>query len=68
MKNKSIIIFGQQESLYNPVPAIERAKQLITDIKTQLIPQAGHELPGSKPDIIDKKILEFLKADHEVNL
>ena len=68
VRNPTLLLIGQQESLYNPVPAIERAKLLIPDIKTQLIPQAGHELPGSKPDIIDKKILEFLKAGHEMIL
>jgi len=61
VKNPTLLLIGQQESLYDPVPAIERAKRLIPDIQAELIPHAGHELPGSKPDMIDKLVLEFLK-------
>lgn len=61
VKNPTLLLIGQQESLYDPVPAIERAKKLIPNIKTQLIPHAGHELPASQPEKINKLVLEFLK-------
>jgi pimeloyl-ACP methyl ester carboxylesterase len=61
VRNPTLLLIGQQEALYDPVPAIERAKQLIPNIKTELIPHAGHELPASKPEAVDKRVLEFLK-------
>jgi pimeloyl-ACP methyl ester carboxylesterase len=61
LKKPTLLLIGQQESLYDPVPAIERAKQLIPNINARLIPQAGHELPASQPETINKLVLEFLK-------
>jgi pimeloyl-ACP methyl ester carboxylesterase len=61
VKNPTLLLIGQQESLYDPVPAIERAKRQIPNIQTELIPHAGHELPGSQPETVNRKILEFLK-------
>ncbi len=61
VKNPTLLLIGQQESLYDPVPAIERAKRQIPTIQTELIPYAGHELPGSQPETVNRKILEFLK-------
>ncbi len=60
VKNPTLLLIGQQESLYDPVPAIERAKRQIPNIQTGLIPHAGHELPGSQPETVNRKILEFL--------
>jgi pimeloyl-ACP methyl ester carboxylesterase len=61
VRNPTLLLIGQQEALYDPVAAIERAKQLIPNIKTELIPQASHELPVSQPETVNKRILEFLK-------
>jgi pimeloyl-ACP methyl ester carboxylesterase len=57
----TLLVIGQQEALYDPVPAIERAERLLPNIETQLIAQAGHELPASKPETIDPRILGFLR-------
>ena len=62
VKNPTLLLIGQQESLYNPVAAIERAKKLIPNIQTELIPHAGHELALSKPEAVDQRILKFLKG------
>ncbi len=64
VKNPTLLLIGQQESMYDPVPAIERAKRLIPDIQAELIPHAGHELPGGKPETVNKKVLEFLKGSN----
>ena len=62
VKNPTLLIIGQQESLYDPIAALERAKRLIPDIQTELIPHAGHELALSKPEAVDQRILTFLKG------
>ena len=58
----TLLLIGRQEALYDPVAAVERAKQLIPDVKTELIPQAGHEMPMSKAAAVNSRVLEFLKA------
>lgn len=65
VKNPTLLLIGQQETYYDPIAAVARAKRLIPGIKTELIPQASHDLPVSKSDIVDKKMLEFLKVDQE---
>ncbi len=60
VKNPTLLLIGQQESMYDPVPAIERAKRLIPDIQAELIPSAGHELAVSKPEAVDQRILKFI--------
>jgi pimeloyl-ACP methyl ester carboxylesterase len=57
----TLLLIGQQEALYDPVAAVERAKRLIADIDTELIPQAGHDLPPSQPATVNARVLGFLK-------
>ncbi|HYU71936.1 MAG TPA: alpha/beta fold hydrolase [Ktedonobacteraceae bacterium] len=61
VKNPTLLLIGKQESLYDPVAALTRAKQLIPNLQTELIPQASHDLPVARPEIVNKRVLEFLK-------
>jgi pimeloyl-ACP methyl ester carboxylesterase len=62
VKPPTLLLIGQHEALYDPVAAAERAKRLIPDIRAELIPQAGHELPTSQPETVNRRVLEFLQA------
>jgi pimeloyl-ACP methyl ester carboxylesterase len=62
VKPPTLLLIGQHEALYDPVAAAERAKRLIRDIRAELIPQAGHELPTSQPETVNRRVLEFLQA------
>jgi len=62
VNNPTLLLIGQQESLYDPVPATARAKKLIPNIQAELIPRASHDLPVSQPEPVNRKILEFLNA------
>jgi pimeloyl-ACP methyl ester carboxylesterase len=57
----TLLLIGQQEALYDPVRAIERAKRLMPNIEAELIPEAGHELPASKPKAVNSRVLKFLE-------
>ncbi len=61
IKNPTLLLIGQQEALYDPVGAVERAKRLIPSIKAELIPRANHDMACSQARTVDQKILEFLK-------
>jgi pimeloyl-ACP methyl ester carboxylesterase len=61
VKTPTLLLIGQQEALYDPVPGLARANRLIPDIKAELIPQADHELAISQHQVVDARILEFLK-------
>lgn len=61
LRTPTLLLVGQQEALYDPVAAVARAKRLIPNIRAELIPQAGHELALSKPEMVNRRVLEFLK-------
>jgi pimeloyl-ACP methyl ester carboxylesterase len=56
----TLLLIGRQEALYDPVAAVARAERLIPDIRAELIPCAGHELPISRPETVNGRVLEFL--------
>jgi pimeloyl-ACP methyl ester carboxylesterase len=60
IRSPTLLLIGQQESLYNAAAAITRARQLITKIQAEIIPDAGHDLPVSKAKVVDQKVLAFL--------
>jgi pimeloyl-ACP methyl ester carboxylesterase len=59
IRQPTLLLIGRQESLYDPVSAIKRGKQLIPDLQAELIPGASHDLPVSKPQIVNPRVLEF---------
>jgi pimeloyl-ACP methyl ester carboxylesterase len=60
----TLLLIGQQESLYDPVAALERARKLIPDLESGLIPQATHGMTQEQHELVDKRILAFLQAAH----
>jgi pimeloyl-ACP methyl ester carboxylesterase len=58
----TLLLIGQQEALYNPLAAAKRARQLIPTIQAEIVPNAGHDMPVSRAEIVDEKVLAFLKS------
>jgi hypothetical protein len=42
-----------------------RARKLIPNIQTAIIPGAGHALNFDQPELVNARLLEFLKTPHE---
>jgi pimeloyl-ACP methyl ester carboxylesterase len=59
----TLLLIGQREALYDPVAATERAKRLIPKITSQLIPEAGHDLPAGQHETVNKLVLQYLKPN-----
>jgi pimeloyl-ACP methyl ester carboxylesterase len=57
----TLLLIGQQEVLYDPEAALERARRLIPNFEGELLPRANHEMTVSKHEIVDRCVLEFLK-------
>ncbi len=56
-----LMLIGDQDRL-NPPKAIERARQLIPHIETEIIPKAGHLLSMEQPECVDMRVLKFLEG------
>ena len=62
MQVPTLLLIGEQEAYYDPKAALERARRLIPNFEGGLVPQASHEMTISQYEIVDGRVLEFLKA------
>lgn len=56
-----LFLVGENDKIYSPQKAINRINTLAPDFKTELILNAGHDLTVAQADMVNEKILEFLK-------
>lgn len=56
----TLFLAGENEVVYDPVAAIDRAKRLMPNLQTELIPNAGHLLAMDQSALVNEQILRFL--------
>jgi pimeloyl-ACP methyl ester carboxylesterase len=57
----TLVFIGDRERIYDPEKATARARRLISGAEVELLPQLGH-LPGmQRPDLVNPRIVSFLK-------
>jgi len=56
-----LYIAGENEKMMSVEDAVERLHNLTPDIKTEVIPNSGHAVFFSHPDLVSEKILDFLE-------
>jgi pimeloyl-ACP methyl ester carboxylesterase len=58
----TLLVVGELDNVNRDSPAVvvERAKKLIPNIQTIVVPGAGHTLNISEPEVINSAILDFL--------
>jgi pimeloyl-ACP methyl ester carboxylesterase len=54
-----LMLTGDHDRL-NPPKAIQRARQMITHLEAEIVPQAGHMLSMEQPGDVDQRVLYFL--------
>jgi pimeloyl-ACP methyl ester carboxylesterase len=57
----TLVLFGEQEVIYNPATALDRARRLMPDVEGDLIPDCRHDMCISQYRLVDARVLEFLK-------
>jgi len=56
----TLFLIGEHEKIYSAQKAINRLNRVAPQIKTEIIPHAGHDLWFVQADIVTSKILDFL--------
>jgi len=56
----TLLLIGDHEIMYEPRKALERAKELIPNLRVELVTCAGHMLNSDQPAIVNRHILNFL--------
>ena len=55
-----LFMIGEHEKIYSAQQAVNRLNRVAPQIKTEIIPHAGHDLWFVQADIVTSKILDFL--------
>jgi pimeloyl-ACP methyl ester carboxylesterase len=63
IKVPALFVVGRNEKIYSPIDAVERLNRVAPQIKTKIIPDAGHDLTLVQAKMVNQIILEFLKSD-----
>jgi pimeloyl-ACP methyl ester carboxylesterase len=58
----ALFLVGENEKIYSAKAAVRRLNRLAPQIKTEIIPGAGHDLTLVKADLVAEKVLEFLRG------
>lgn len=56
-----LLLLGENEVMYNPIEAMERAKSFIPNIDVEIVEGAGHLLSMEKPDSINERVLNYFQ-------
>lgn len=62
IKAPTLLLLGEREIIYDVNTALNRATNLIPDIETAVIPNAGHALSFDQPELVNQRILTFLES------
>jgi len=62
MRVPTLLLIGDHEVICDPAMALARARQLFPDVQAELVPQSSHEMCFSQRQIVDARVLEFLKG------
>lgn len=55
-----LFMVGEHEKIYSAQAAVARLTRVAPQVRTEIIPGAGHDLTLVKADLVAKKVLEFL--------
>ncbi|MHC4105958.1 MAG: alpha/beta fold hydrolase [Planctomycetota bacterium] len=56
-----LYLVGENEKIYSAQKAVQRLHKVAPQIKTEIIPDAGHDVTIVQADLVNTKVLEFLK-------
>lgn len=61
IQTPTMLIIGEQEVIYNPRKAIERAERWMPNVTSRIVKQAGHGSIIERPEEVSRLILDFFE-------
>lgn len=61
----TLLLIGDQEVISDPAQALARARRLIPHFEGELVAGCRHDMSASQHDVVNTRVLEFLKARTE---
>jgi pimeloyl-ACP methyl ester carboxylesterase len=59
----TLFLVGENEKVYSAHKAVRRLNRVAPQIKTEIIPRAGHDLWIAQADVVTRRMLDFLLAE-----
>ena len=53
-------LVGENEKIYSGPAAVRRLKRVAPQVQAEIIPGAGHDLMMVHPELVTRKVLQFL--------
>jgi len=66
LKPPALFLVGKQEVIYSPTKAVERLHRVAPTIRTEILSDAGHDLTFSQAEMVNRRILQFLREEPAV--
>ncbi|MDO4489001.1 MAG: alpha/beta hydrolase [Eubacteriales bacterium] len=63
LKMPVMVLFGENEFAFDTKKAIKRAMKYVRNSHIEVVPQASHLIPVSRPEYTNSKILSFLRNE-----
>ena len=63
----ALFMVGENEKIYSPKKAVRRLNRVAPQVKTEIIPGAGHDMTIVQAGLVDREVLEFLGAPPVAN-
>lgn len=60
-----LVMFGENEFAFSVKKAVKRAQSVISSLEFQVVEDASHLLPLSKPEFINQEVCEFINNEIE---
>lgn len=57
LEGKTMVIFGDEEVIYNPMSAANRIRQIAPGIEVVMLPGAKHLTSMERPEVVDAKVI-----------
>jgi pimeloyl-ACP methyl ester carboxylesterase len=57
-----LLLIGENEVIYDPAKALDRARRLLPNFEGDLVPKSNHNMCGSQYRIVDGRVLDFLNG------
>ena len=57
-----LFLVGENEVLYSAQKAVQRLNAVAPHIQTEMIPNAGHDLLLVQTELVNRKIVDFLRS------
>ena len=63
IKVPTLFLIGENQRIYSAQKAVQRLNRVVPHVRTEIIPDAGHGLTFVQAEMVNRRILEFLKQE-----